>query len=52
MPQTRAREAGVNPVNTIASEPLDSSSDHWYGVDEGTVLHWTEQRLEQLRLTI
>jgi len=52
MPQTRAKEAGVNPVNTIASEPLDSSSDHWYGVDEGTVLHWTEQRLEQLRLKI
>lgn len=52
MPQTRASEAGINPVNTIASEPLDSNAEHWYAVDEGTVLHWTEQGLEQLRLTI
>ncbi|MEY3663922.1 MAG: hypothetical protein RLZZ153_104 [Pseudomonadota bacterium] len=51
-PQTRATEQSINPVNTIASEPLDSSSDHWYGVDEGTVLHWTDQSLEQLRLKI
>ncbi|MEN9763072.1 MAG: hypothetical protein RI906_2898, partial [Pseudomonadota bacterium] len=45
-------EQSINPVNTFASEPLDSSSDHWYGVDEGTVLHWTDQGLEQLRLKI
>jgi len=52
LPSTRARETGVNPVTTIASEPLDSSADHWYGVSEGTVLHWTEQSLEQSRLIV
>jgi glutamine amidotransferase len=50
MPDTRAVEPGVNPVNTIASEPLDSDASHWFGVDEGTVLVWTDQGLEQQRL--
>ena len=52
MPKTRASEPGLNPVNTIASEPLDSDAGHWYAVDEGTVLHWTEQGVEQMRLAI
>jgi hypothetical protein len=50
MPDTRAVEPGVNPVNTIASEPLDSDASHWFGVDESTVLVWTDQGLEQQRL--
>jgi glutamine amidotransferase len=52
MPSTRASESSVNPVNTIASEPLDSQADHWYGVDEGTVLHWTEEGLDQSRIRL
>ena len=52
LPSTRAQETGVNPINTIASEPLDSNSDRWHGVSEGTVLHWTEQSLAQSRLTV
>lgn len=48
-PSTRASEEGLNPVNTIASEPLDSQSDHWYAVEESTVLHWTDHGMAQSR---
>jgi len=51
-PRTRASEQGDNPVNTIASEPLDSQSDDWQSVEEGTVLHWTDARLVQERLAV
>ncbi len=49
-PNTRASESGTNPVNTIASEPLDSQSDRWHSVEEGMVLHWTDEKLDQVRL--
>jgi predicted glutamine amidotransferase len=51
-PSTRAIEEGVNPVNTIASEPLDSNSENWIPVDESTVLHWTDEGLVQSRFLL
>lgn len=51
-PSTRASEEALNPVNTIASEPLDSQAEHWYAVEESTVLHWTEQGMSQARFLI
>lgn len=52
MPSTRASESVVNPVNTIASEPLDSHAGHWYAVDESTVLHWTDEGVDQSRFLL
>jgi len=49
-PQTRAAEKGLNPFNTIASEPMDSDSDHWHRVDAGTGVHWTPEKLSSFEV--
>ncbi len=51
-PSTRASESGVNPVNTIASEPLDSGAGHWFAVEESTMLHWTDEGMTQSRFVV
>jgi len=48
--QTRAHEQGGNPVNTIASEPIDSEADRWHRVDAGTGIHWTPDGLQSFSL--
>ncbi len=49
-PQTRASEKGQNPINTIASEPMDGEADHWHRVDAGTGIHWTPERITHFDL--
>lgn len=49
-PQTRAPEQGGNPINTIASEPIDGEADRWHRVDAGTGIHWTPDGLQSFSL--
>jgi glutamine amidotransferase len=49
-PRTRANEKGANPINTIASEPMDGEADHWHRVDAGTGIHWTPDQLTSFDL--
>lgn len=51
-PQTRAPDKGANPINTIASEPIDGEADHWHRVDAGTGIHWTPDGLKTLTLAV
>lgn len=51
-PHTRATETYTNPINTIASEPIDQDASHWFKVDESTCLHWTKEELNLLKFVI
>lgn len=49
-PHTRSVEKGANPINTIASEPMDGEADHWHRVDAGTGVHWTPNSVNRFNL--
>jgi hypothetical protein len=51
-PHTHSEQLSSNPINTIASEPSDSEKEHWFKVDEGQGLHWTEKGLEHFSITV
>lgn len=39
-------------ITTIASEPLDSSADHWHAVNESSFLEWNQGKIKQSILSI
>lgn len=50
-PRTRADSVTVgNPINTIASEPLDHSKDHWTKVPESSGIHWSTSGVEHFSI--
>ena len=51
-PHTRSVEKGTNPINTIASEPIDGESDHWHRVEAGSGIHWTPDGLTSFQLQL
>jgi hypothetical protein len=51
-PHTRASEKGTHAITTIASEPSDSDASHWFKVDEKMGIHWTDQGLEQFKISV
>jgi glutamine amidotransferase len=51
-PHTRAKEQGIHPITTIASEPSDSDADHWFKVEERHGVHWTDRGLEHFKITV
>ena len=51
-PKTRALDIVANRFTTIASEPSDSKADYWFKVEERSGLKWSEQGLEQFKISV
>jgi len=51
-PHTRASTTSSNLITTIASEPSDSDSAHWFKVEERSGINWSVNGIEHFKINV